>query len=69
MIDGTSLAAAVVLNSIPKGTTRVLLAGKLTKVACAVASNLCRKGIQVATIFPLKTLKTKMNIPKFLWVD
>lgn len=61
MIDGTSLAAAVVLNSIPKGTTRVLLAGKLTKVACAVASNLCRKGIQVASLDEQDYIKFKLS--------
>ncbi|KAH7525260.1 hypothetical protein FEM48_Zijuj06G0206200 [Ziziphus jujuba var. spinosa] len=33
VVDGSSLAAAVVLNIIPKGTTKVLLRGKLTKVA------------------------------------
>uniref|UniRef100_A0A7N2LEJ4 Uncharacterized protein n=1 Tax=Quercus lobata TaxID=97700 RepID=A0A7N2LEJ4_QUELO len=33
IVDGCSLAAAVVLNSIPKGTTQVLLRGKITKVA------------------------------------
>lgn len=47
IVDGSSLAAAVVLNSIPKGTIQVLLRGELTKVAYAIAYALCQKGIQV----------------------
>ena len=49
VVDGSSLAAALVLNTIPKGTTQVLLRGKLTKVAYAIAFALCQKGIQVIT--------------------
>ncbi|KAM6542768.1 hypothetical protein CsatB_007215 [Cannabis sativa] len=49
VVDGSSLAVSVVLNSIPKGTTQVLLTGNLTKVAYAVALTLCQKGIQVAS--------------------
>ncbi|GMJ14502.1 ECERIFERUM 22, ECERIFERUM 1 [Hibiscus trionum] len=48
LVDGSRLAVAVLLNSIPKGTTGVLLRGNLTKVASAVASALCQRGIQVA---------------------
>ncbi|KAE8708950.1 Protein ECERIFERUM 1 [Hibiscus syriacus] len=47
LVDGSSLAVAVLLNIIPKGTTQVLVRGKLTKVAIAVAFALCQKGIQV----------------------
>ena len=47
VVDGSSLAAAIVLNSIPKGTTQVLLRGKITKVVCAIAVDLCKRGIQV----------------------
>lgn len=47
VVDGSSLAVAVVLNSIPKGTTEVLLRGKLTKVACTLALKLCHQGIKV----------------------
>ena len=50
VVDGSSLAAAIVLNSIPKGTTQVLLRGKITKVACAIAVDLCKQGIQVCLI-------------------
>jgi len=47
IVDGSSLAAAVVLNNIPQGTTQVLLKGRLTKVAFATAEALCKKGVQV----------------------
>ncbi|KAK3017551.1 hypothetical protein RJ639_005591 [Escallonia herrerae] len=49
LVDGSSLAVAVVLNSIPKGTTQVALRGNLSKVAYSIAFILCRRGIQVAT--------------------
>ncbi|WCJ29888.1 Very-long-chain aldehyde decarbonylase GL1-5 [Euphorbia peplus] len=52
VVDGTSLVVAIVVNSIPKGTTQVLLTGRLSKVACAVALRFCKSGIQVVT--PLK---------------
>lgn len=47
LVDGSSLAAAIVLKSIPKGTTQVLLCGKLNKVAFAMVDALCQSGIQV----------------------
>ncbi|KAL5799096.1 hypothetical protein ACOSQ2_003916 [Xanthoceras sorbifolium] len=50
VVDGSSLAVAVVLNSIPKGTTQVLLRGNLTKVAYALVFALCQKGFQVVTV-------------------
>ncbi|PPD81165.1 hypothetical protein GOBAR_DD21902 [Gossypium barbadense] len=50
LVDGSSLAVAVVLNSIPKRTTQVVLRGKLTKVACALAFALCQKRIQVSVL-------------------
>ncbi|XP_022764441.1 protein ECERIFERUM 1-like [Durio zibethinus] len=51
LVDGSSLAVAVLLNSIPEGTTQVLLRGNLTKVSYAVAFALCQKGIQVAVLY------------------
>ncbi|KAM7250778.1 hypothetical protein ACFE04_022661 [Oxalis oulophora] len=48
VVDGSSLAAAIVINSIPKGTTQVLFRGTISKVAQAIAYALCKKGIQVA---------------------
>ena len=47
VVDGSSLAVAVLLNRIPRGTTQVVLRGKLTKVAYALAFNLCQRGIKV----------------------
>ncbi|XP_048434514.1 very-long-chain aldehyde decarbonylase CER1-like [Pyrus x bretschneideri] len=51
LVDGSSLAVAVILNSIPKETTQVVLRGKLTKVAYAIAHALSQKGVQVATLY------------------
>jgi len=47
VVDGSGLAVAVVVNSIPKGTVQVLFRGRLTKVAYAIALALCQRGIQV----------------------
>lgn len=47
LVDGSSLVVAVVVNSVPIGTTQVLLKGHPTKTACAIASALCRRDIQV----------------------
>ena len=47
LVDGTSLAAAVVVNSIPHGADQVVLSGNISKVACAVAAALCKKNIKV----------------------
>ncbi|XVF68277.1 hypothetical protein PTKIN_Ptkin10aG0192000 [Pterospermum kingtungense] len=46
LVDGSSLAAAVVINSIPKETNQVLLKGKVSKVSYVIALALCQKGIQ-----------------------
>lgn len=50
VVDGSSLAVAVILNSIPKGATQVLFRGKLSKVAYFIVLALCQKGIQVSLI-------------------
>jgi len=47
LVDGTSLAAAVVVNSIPQGTDQVVLAGNISKVAHAIAAALCKKNVKV----------------------
>ncbi|XP_047341182.1 very-long-chain aldehyde decarbonylase CER1-like [Impatiens glandulifera] len=47
VVDGSSLAVAVVLNIIPKGTTQVILRGNLSKVALGIAIALCQRGIKV----------------------
>ncbi|XP_071735971.1 very-long-chain aldehyde decarbonylase CER1-like [Rutidosis leptorrhynchoides] len=48
LVDGSSLAVAVVLNSIPKGTTQVVIKGNFNKIAYSLVLALCHKGIQVA---------------------
>ncbi|KAK9911246.1 hypothetical protein M0R45_035167 [Rubus argutus] len=50
VVDGSSLVVAVILNSMPKETTQVLLTGNLTKVAYAIAWALRNRGIEVATL-------------------
>ncbi|RVX02314.1 Protein ECERIFERUM 1 [Vitis vinifera] len=62
VVDGSSLAVAVVLNSIPKGTTQVLFRGKLSKVAYFTALALCQKGIQVATFHEEEYAKINMKL-------
>ncbi|KAL4600277.1 hypothetical protein ACB092_11G187100 [Castanea dentata] len=57
VVDGSSLAVAVLLNSIPRGTTQVVLRGKLTKVAYALAFTLCQRGVKVLTILEDEFLK------------
>ncbi|XP_037450782.1 very-long-chain aldehyde decarbonylase GL1-5-like [Triticum dicoccoides] len=47
LVDGSSLAAVVVANSIPQGMDQVVLSGNISKVACAVAAALCKKNIKV----------------------
>jgi len=47
LVDGSRLAAAVVINSVPKATTSVVMTGNLTKVAYTIASALCQRGVQV----------------------
>ncbi|KAI3811654.1 hypothetical protein L1987_21381 [Smallanthus sonchifolius] len=49
LVDGSSLAIAVVLNSIPRarGTTQVAFKGNFNKIASYLALALCQKGIQV----------------------
>lgn len=63
LVDGSSLAVAVVLNSIPKGTAQVALRGNLSKVACSIALALCQGGIQVFTMREdhYKKLKEKLS--------
>lgn len=63
VVDGSSLAVAVVLNAVPNGTTQVVLRGNLTKVAASIALALCQRGIQVALLREdeFKRLKGRLN--------
>lgn len=51
IVDGSSLAVATVLNSIPKETSQVLLCGRLNKVSYAIAKALCERGTKVCFAF------------------
>jgi hypothetical protein len=51
LVDGSGLATAVVLKSIPLGTKKVFLSGSTSKVAHATAIVLCEKGVQVHLSF------------------
>ncbi|KAM1362959.1 hypothetical protein PS1_028256 [Malus domestica] len=62
VVDGSSLVVAVILNSIPKGTTQVVLRGNLTKVAYAIAHALSQKGIQIATLHQTEHLKLTKSL-------
>ncbi|RWR96549.1 protein ECERIFERUM 1-like protein isoform X1 [Cinnamomum micranthum f. kanehirae] len=63
IVDGTSLAVAVVLNSIPKDTAQVLMRGNLTKTGYAVAEALCQRSIQVVTVRREEFEKLKLRLP------
>lgn len=62
VVDGSSLAVAIVVNSIPKETTQVLLRGNLTKVAYSIAFAICQMGIQVAASTEREYEKLKLTI-------
>ncbi|AQK72675.1 Protein ECERIFERUM 1 [Zea mays] len=47
LVDGSGLATAVVLRSIPRDAKQVLLHAGPSKVACATAAALCERGVQV----------------------
>ncbi|KAL8500556.1 hypothetical protein ACS0TY_020220 [Phlomoides rotata] len=57
VIDGSSMILAVVLNTIPRGTTQILFRGVLCKVAFTIVSALCEQGIQVAMLYEDKKLQ------------
>ncbi|AQK72690.1 Protein ECERIFERUM 1 [Zea mays] len=46
LVDGSGLATAVVLRSIPRDAKQVLLHAGPSKVACATAAALCERGVQ-----------------------
>ncbi|KAK0601436.1 hypothetical protein LWI29_024260, partial [Acer saccharum] len=61
VVDGSSLAVAIVLNSIPPGTKQVVLRAKLSKVAHAIAFALCQIGIQVAVLHEEEHMKLQLS--------
>ncbi|KAH7863576.1 hypothetical protein Vadar_019357 [Vaccinium darrowii] len=62
VVDGSSLAVAVVLNSIPEGTTQVLLTSSSSKVASSLALTLCQRGIQVSLLYEDEYNKLKATL-------
>ncbi|KAK7286936.1 hypothetical protein RJT34_22304 [Clitoria ternatea] len=51
IVDGSSLVVAIVLNTIPKETSEVLLYGEPNKVSYAIANALCERGTKVTTMY------------------
>ncbi|XP_013636812.1 PREDICTED: protein CER1-like 2 [Brassica oleracea var. oleracea] len=50
IVDGSSLAAQVVIHSIHVGIKEVLFRGQITKVARAIVRSLCQNGIKVMVL-------------------
>ncbi|XP_026409764.1 protein ECERIFERUM 1-like [Papaver somniferum] len=67
IVDGSSLAVAVILNSIPQGTKEVLLRANLSKVVYAVAEKLCQKGVKVAVVSSNDLKNLKLRLSTELW--
>ncbi|RWR74619.1 protein ECERIFERUM 1-like protein [Cinnamomum micranthum f. kanehirae] len=63
IVNGSSLAVAIVLNSIPQGTKQVFLRGNLSKRAFAIALGLCQGGIQVITVCKAEFERLKLQVP------
>ncbi|KAF7844966.1 very-long-chain aldehyde decarbonylase CER1-like [Senna tora] len=63
IVDGSNLAAAIVVNSIPKGTNKVLLRGNFDKLYFSIANALCQRNVQVVTLYQdeLRMLELKLN--------
>ncbi|WOK95389.1 protein ECERIFERUM 1-like [Canna indica] len=70
IVDGTSLAAAVALQNVPKGTESVLLVGKISKMALCLCLALSQIRVQIEVVHKdkYKILKQKMptELQKFL---
>ncbi|EHA8587100.1 very-long-chain aldehyde decarbonylase GL1-5 [Cocos nucifera] len=64
IVDGSSLAAAVVINSVPVGTKQIFLTGSVSKVARAIAFTLCKRGIQVMMAKKQEFHILKSQMPK-----
>ncbi|KAF3780487.1 ECERIFERUM 1 protein [Nymphaea thermarum] len=63
LVDGCSLAAAVVMNNIPQGAREVLVCGRLTKTGYAVVRALCQRGTKVLTVTEEELQGHKSKIP------
>lgn len=64
VVDGSCLAVAAVLNSIPQGTKQVIIRGKLSKVGFVVAKTLLSQGkLQVIAIHSKELNALKLRLP------
>jgi ActR/RegA family two-component response regulator len=52
LVDGSGLATAVLLKSIPQDAKQVYLHAGPSKIACATATALCGRGVQVYLYHP-----------------
>ncbi|KAI3444860.1 hypothetical protein Pfo_001525 [Paulownia fortunei] len=69
VVDGSSLAVAVVLNSIPRGTNEILFRGSLSKIAFAIVSALASRVFRLLRFFPFSiSLITSSNKLDFIWI-
>lgn len=69
IVDGTSLATAVLLNHIPEETESVLLVGRVSKLALSLCLALSCKGIEVSSTESCHSfihLENALNPIKFL---
>ncbi|XP_028787337.1 very-long-chain aldehyde decarbonylase CER1 [Neltuma alba] len=57
VIDGSSLAAAIAVNSIPRSTSQVLLRGNFNKVSLAISNALTKRNVQVTILNKDETTK------------
>lgn len=62
IVDGSSLVVAIVLNSIPKEASQVLLCGKPNKVSYAITSALCERGTKVRQFYLRKLSRQNVNV-------
>ncbi|XP_028795624.1 very-long-chain aldehyde decarbonylase CER1-like [Neltuma alba] len=62
VVDGSSLAAAIVVNSIPKGTKQILLRGNFDKVSFAIANTLCEANVRVTTLYQDELTKLQLGL-------
>ncbi|XP_054781519.1 very-long-chain aldehyde decarbonylase CER1-like isoform X1 [Prosopis cineraria] len=64
VVDGSSLAAAIVVNSIPKSTSQVFLRGNFNKVSLAISNALSKRNVQVAILYKDKLTKLHSRVLK-----
>ncbi|XP_072965047.1 very-long-chain aldehyde decarbonylase GL1-6-like [Typha angustifolia] len=66
IVDGTSLAVAVVLHSVPESTKNVLLIGKFSKTSYFLSLALCQREVQVEVVQKELYKLLKLQLPSEL---